>query len=158
MQKYIGVKKVEAEPMTRGEYAKLSKRNSILAEKGESERDEGYHVRYSDGYESWSPKSTFEEAYSEVGTNPLKDTTFLMCSKDYKERFLAEYVQLAVRLRKLESMLSKWHYHELNFNPTCDDIILTSQVHFMKEYMIALETRAAMEDIKLPDINKIEVD
>lgn len=81
-----------------------------------------------------------------------------MCSKDYKERFLAEYVQLAVRLRKLESMLSKWHYHELNFNPTCDDIILTSQVHFMKEYMIALETRAAMEDIKLPDINKIEVD
>lgn len=39
MQKYIGVKKVEAEPMTRGEYAKLSKRNSILAEKGESERE-----------------------------------------------------------------------------------------------------------------------
>ena len=26
----------------------------------------GYHVTYPDGYESWSPKAVFEEAYREV--------------------------------------------------------------------------------------------
>lgn len=60
---YIGTKIIEAEPMTRGEYAKLSGRNSILTEKGESADDPGYHVRYPDDYESWSPAKAFEEAY-----------------------------------------------------------------------------------------------
>lgn len=63
MKKFVGTKVIEAEPMTRGEYAKLSGRNSILTEKGESEADKGYHVRYADGYESWSPADAFEEAY-----------------------------------------------------------------------------------------------
>ena len=63
MKNFIGTKVIEAEPMTRGEYAKLSGRNSILVEKGESEADKGYHVRYADGYESWSPADAFEEAY-----------------------------------------------------------------------------------------------
>lgn len=33
MQEYIGTKLIKAEPMTRGEYAKLSGRNSIMTEK-----------------------------------------------------------------------------------------------------------------------------
>ena len=44
MQKFIGTKIVEAEPCVRKE-------------------GEGYRVRYEDGYESWSPKEVFEEAY-----------------------------------------------------------------------------------------------
>lgn len=63
MKNYIGTKVIEAEPMTRGEYVKLSGRNSILIDKGESESDAGYHVRYADGYESWSPSQAFEDAY-----------------------------------------------------------------------------------------------
>lgn len=63
MKEYIGTKIIEAEPMTRGEYAKLSGRNSILTEKGETAEDPGYHVRYPDGYESWSPAFAFEDAY-----------------------------------------------------------------------------------------------
>lgn len=66
-ESYIGTKRIDAEPMTRGEYAKLSGRNSIMTEKGESETDEGYHVRYGDGYESWSPKAVFETAYKKSG-------------------------------------------------------------------------------------------
>lgn len=62
MKKFVGTKVIEAEPMTRGEYAKLSGRNSILTEKGETEADKGYHVRYADGYESWSPADAFEAA------------------------------------------------------------------------------------------------
>ena len=68
MQEYIGTKLIKAEPMTRGEYAKLSGRNSIMTEKGESETDEGYHVRYEDGYESWSPKIVFERAYQKFSS------------------------------------------------------------------------------------------
>lgn len=34
----------------------------ILAEPAYNDAD-GYKVRYSDGYESWSPKAVFEEAY-----------------------------------------------------------------------------------------------
>lgn len=66
-ESYIGTKRIDAAPMTRGEYAKLSGRNSILTEKGESESDNGYHVRYPDGYESWSPKSAFDAAYRKSG-------------------------------------------------------------------------------------------
>ena len=48
MQKYIGTKIIEAEPMSRGQGGKA---------------EDGYKVRYPDGYESWSPKGVFEEAY-----------------------------------------------------------------------------------------------
>ncbi|MCX4298874.1 MAG: hypothetical protein OSJ73_17885 [Lachnospiraceae bacterium] len=36
----------------------------------ENPADEGYLVKYSDGYESWSPKKQFEEAYRDcMGMN-----------------------------------------------------------------------------------------
>ena len=60
MEKYIGTKMIEAEPMNRGEY------NAFRGWKipdGEDPADEGYLVRYPDGYVSWSPKDVFEEAY-----------------------------------------------------------------------------------------------
>ena len=58
MKKYIGTKLVEAEP-------KLRKAPSehFLIDRG---FEEGYKVRYPDGYESWSPKAVFEEAYRPV--------------------------------------------------------------------------------------------
>lgn len=64
MKKYIGTKQIEAEPMTRGD----AWGKHLLREKPSTENfdDEGYHVRYEDGYESWSPKELFEESYREV--------------------------------------------------------------------------------------------
>lgn len=47
MEKYIGTKMIEAEPFDR-----------VSGDKAEM----WYKVRYPDGYESWSPKSVFEEA------------------------------------------------------------------------------------------------
>lgn len=58
MNQYIGTKIIEAEPATYGECYKGSNVLSLA----ESSR-EGYRVRYQDGYESWSPKDVFEEAY-----------------------------------------------------------------------------------------------
>lgn len=37
----------------------------------------------------------------------LKDTIELMQSSDYKDRFKAEYFQVAIRLQKLDDMLKK---------------------------------------------------
>ncbi len=47
MKTYIGTKIIKAEP---------------LRKDGEN----GYRVMYEDGYESWSPKATFEAAYRDV--------------------------------------------------------------------------------------------
>lgn len=63
-ESYIGTKRIDAEPMTRGDYNKY-RGWTIPAD--ENPADEGYLVRYSDGYESWSPKSTFEAAYKKSG-------------------------------------------------------------------------------------------
>lgn len=62
MKKYIGTKRIEAEEMTRGEYNKY--RGWTIPE-NENPDDLGYLVKYSDDYESWSPKKTFDESYHE---------------------------------------------------------------------------------------------
>ncbi len=57
MEKYLGVKVVQAEPCKAWE------------RRGEHDvGSEGYKVVYEDGYTSWSPKDVFEKAY-----RPLKD-------------------------------------------------------------------------------------
>ena len=38
----------------------------------------------------------------------LSDTQHLMCSADYKERFIAEYWQVKLRRDSLHKMLIKW--------------------------------------------------
>ena len=60
MKKYIGIKNIKAEPMNLGDYNIY--RGWKIPE-NENPNDEGYLVKYSDGYESWSPKKVFEEAY-----------------------------------------------------------------------------------------------
>lgn len=60
MKNYIGTKMIEAKPMNRGDYNTYRGWN---IPKDENPADEGYLVMYSDGYESWSPKKQFEEAY-----------------------------------------------------------------------------------------------
>lgn len=62
MKDYIGTKMIQAKPMTRGDYNKY-RGWQIPAD--ENPEDEGYLVKYKDGYESWSPKEAFEEAYRE---------------------------------------------------------------------------------------------
>ena len=148
MKTYIGCKKIEAKPMTRGEYNKF---RGWTIPKDENPADEGYLVKYSDDYISWSPKDAFEEAYSEIGVKPLFDTSLLMKSKDYKERFIAEYQQLVIRYKALKSMLEKWDKDELSFAPTCPRSTYNIQIKAMTEYIAVLEARAVMEDIDLQE-------
>ena len=65
MEKYIGTKVIEAEPMTRAEYQRSLKNLGPLACNGQAPdpNETGYSVKYPDGYMSWSPASAFEPAY-----------------------------------------------------------------------------------------------
>lgn len=74
MSKFIGVKMVEAVPMTAIEADKKGYR--VNKEKNTVGGDfypspEGYEVTYPDGYKSWCPKDVFEEA-----NRPIDNMTF----------------------------------------------------------------------------------
>ena len=146
MKNYIGTKRIEAEPMTRGDYNKY-RGWTIPAD--ENPEYEGYIVKYSNDYISWSPKQAFEEAYSEIGENPLYDTALLMKSNDFKDRFRAEYYQLKIRYKKLDVMLYKMENGDLDFNPKCSYELLRTQYITMKAYLLLLQDRAKIEDIEL---------
>lgn len=79
----------------------------------------------------------------------LKDTVSMMGSADYKERFKAEYNQLAIRFEKLNAMLDKWDVGTLSFNPTCPRSTYNIQIRAMADYLAALEARAVMEGVSL---------
>lgn len=145
-KKYIGTKSIEAVSMNRKEYNEY-RGWTIPAD--ENPEDEGFLVKYSDGYISWSPKKQFEEAYSKVGDSPLYDTALLMKSNDFKERFQAEYIQLKIRYTGLKAMLEKYKAGTLPFKPKCSYELLFTQLIHMENYMKVLEERADIEDIEL---------
>lgn len=61
MAKFIGVKMIEAVPMTAREANDKGHRIG-----NHSFEEDGYEVTYPDGYKSWSPKSIFERTYFEI--------------------------------------------------------------------------------------------
>ena len=146
MQKYIGVKRIEAKPMTRGDYNTY---RGLKIPANENPADEGYLVKYRDGYESWSPKEVFEEAYVVEDVSPLLATVFNMQSPDYKKRFEAEYRQLKIRYESLKRMCKKWDAGELDFTPTCPRALYDKQMAAMVDYLSVLEVRAYDEGIDL---------
>lgn len=79
----------------------------------------------------------------------LKDTVEAMLSKDYKERFKAEYNQLNIRLNKLRDMIEKYEAGKLDFKPTTPIDILKIQAWHMSAYKVMLIDRARIESIDI---------
>ena len=79
----------------------------------------------------------------------LQVTSEMMNSKNYKDRFLAEYFQVKIRLEKLKEMLKKWNEDNLDFFPACPRSTYDMQVEAMTYYKNVLEARARMEQIVL---------
>ena len=146
MEEYIGTKIVKAEPMKLGDYNDY--RGWTIPEDEDPER-EGYLVKYPDDYISWSPKEIFEEAYVKTENNKLAITSKGMNSKDFKDRFKAEYKQLTIRTEGLSNMLDKMKNGTLEFTPKCSYEILNRQLEYMKDYKGVLEERASIEGINL---------
>lgn len=76
-KKYIRCHIVKATPMTRGDY---NKHRGWEIPANENPADEGYHIVYPDGYESWCPKSQFEAA-----GRPVDGMTFGMAIEAMKQ-------------------------------------------------------------------------
>lgn len=124
MKKYIGTKQIEAEPMTMGE---AYEKNLLQAGRvpNESEKTKvGYHVKYEDGYESWSPAEPFDKAYK-VADTPL-------------DRMVIEYDELKQKIDKLDVFLDSEKFKTLDEKVKG---LLSSQYHIMIAYSIVLSER-----------------
>jgi hypothetical protein len=82
MEKYIGTKIIEAEPMEKVD---------VINENGHTypTSKAGYKVKYPDGYESWSPKDVFEKAYMKVIPNSSLKTD-ISISQEMVDNFIKE--------------------------------------------------------------------
>lgn len=74
MKTYIGTKIIQAEPAYR--VSNDHAHHIIVTDPADAYAnypnvEEGYRVRYQDGYESWSPKAAFEEAYRSTDGLPF---------------------------------------------------------------------------------------
>lgn len=92
----------------------------------------------------------------------LQETVGLMTSKDYKERFVAEYWQVKIRYEKLRAFNNKieasrrtqYECTKQVEMPThdCPSDLLLQQQSVMDDYLHLLEVRAVIEGI---DLNKM---
>ncbi|MFS2599149.1 DUF2829 domain-containing protein [Phocaeicola dorei] len=129
MKKYIGTKQIEAEPMTRGD----AWGKHLLRENPSTENfdDEGYHVRYEDGYESWSPKDTFEKAYK------IADT--------FLDRLHIEMRDLYEKMDKLAPFVESGKIDEV-VTDKYQNYLLRLQHRIMSRYINVLECRIGRVD------------
>lgn len=126
MKKYIGTKQVESEPMTMGQaYEKGFLQAGRVP--SETEQDKlGYHVKYADGYESWSPAEPFEKAYKVADT--------------FVDRLLIERDELNERLNKLRQFIESPKFVEI-VTDEYQSLLLSKQESRMHEYLEILNER-----------------
>ena len=79
----------------------------------------------------------------------LIDTAKLMISKDYQDRFKAEYYQLKIRRDKLAKMILDYNTGKLEFVPISSIYLLNTQLDCMNTYLNILQMRAMTEGIDL---------
>lgn len=80
----------------------------------------------------------------------LKDTTELMLSSDWKNRFVAEYLQTKIRYNKLYKSIIRREAGKLEFDTP---IPLESwKAYHMGVYLYELEKQALIHNIELPEV------
>lgn len=82
----------------------------------------------------------------------INDTVSLMQSEDYRERFIAEYVQTKARYEKLHRTIVKEDAGTLGFDLKYNVALLREQANYMRHYLYVLEVRAEKENILLPSV------
>lgn len=83
----------------------------------------------------------------------LKETIELMCSENYKERFIAEYHQVKIRYEKLKNFCNKIEVETMLGKEVtkhdCPLELLREQQKYMGLYLSILEKRALIENVEL---------
>lgn len=78
----------------------------------------------------------------------LVETVNLMCSRDFKDRFIAEYAQLVIRLSKLNDVLNNTSDVSHEVDDTTRALML-KQRDAMESYKMCLKKRADILGIDL---------
>lgn len=91
--------------------------------------------------------------FENIKNYSLSETTDLMNSGDYKDRFIAEYWQTKIRYEKLKDFCNKIELANLDImdepNHDVPYGILREQQRVMGEYLHILELRAIIEGVEL---------
>lgn len=134
MKKYIGTKQVEAEPMTMGEAYEKGLLQAGRVPSETEKNNAGYHVKYKDGYESWSPAEPFEEAYK--------------CVDSFIDRLTIEHFDLADKFEKCDAFVNSEKFRTVipGNHPA---FLLNLQWRLMKWYLFTLEARMELAGDKM---------
>lgn len=123
MEHYVGVKHIKAEPQ-------------------EKDGKAGYKVIYDDGYESWSPKETFEKAYFTISNKDIVFDYEIKGMPDFIKRMLLEESELEYRISKLAEFIVSKKFEGLQF---FQKQLLIIQINAMKTYGETLCARISNE-------------
>lgn len=82
----------------------------------------------------------------------LKDTVELMQSSDWKDRFIAEYLQTKIRYEKLHGMIVRREVGKQTFETPISLESWKAQANYMGLYLYELEKQAALHGIDLPRV------
>ena len=140
--KFIGVKFVDAKPMT----------SNVAKEMGYRIGDnncDGYEVTYEDGYKSWCQRDTFRKHNRVVTDEKLaKAYETILLSSNYKEYLKSEYIVLQHKIDVLKSLIDAVDNGMLKVDSKLY-LIYLQQIANLLKYKEILEHRAELEDIKL---------
>ena len=102
-------------------------------------------------YEIYGGCANNHKEDNKVETYTMNDAAKMALSEDYKERFIAEYIETKIRYERLYSIIIKWCAGKADFVTDID--LLEEQAKHMGNYLKTLEIRAVKEDIELPDVD-----
>jgi len=91
MKNFIGTKLIKAKPMKQGDFYETERPDCFVPQCIEWSEEDGYMVKYEDGYVSWSPKKAFEKAYMELIVNPELATKEPSISQEMVDDFIVDY-------------------------------------------------------------------
>lgn len=80
----------------------------------------------------------------------MSDTCGMMLSEDWKERFIAEHIQLLIRLKRINDVVEDYYDGKLSNMSDAEIMTLLWQHHAMMSYHDAMIYRAKYSGIELP--------
>lgn len=125
MKTYIGTKQIEAESMTMGDAYTKGLLQAGRVPNTEQAQCAGYHVKYQDGYESWSPAAAFEKAYRVADT--------------FLDRLRIERDDLSLRYNKAQDFYYSPKFKELLWPE--EQQAFETQLDLMRKYLAVLDAR-----------------
>lgn len=150
MSKFIGIKTVEAVPMTAkeaiGKHYRVGQNGTIVPPE-----TEGYEVTYEDSYKSWCPADVFEKNNVKIVEENLEDIVHISDdAPDFIKRMGAEHNELVDRYNKLNAFIFTDYFSTLNEDRKNRMFI---QRNIMKAYIVILQERID-HDITSELVNK----